>query len=700
MDGWREKRFLGLALVAIAGVAVVLAKLTGVADPGDTNTALSLVAALWAGVLALRGLDWQRGGADSARRLRDAARSRERAYDQQVMGTRPAGSAPVVNAEDAAVALGVDSAFVTWPWAVPVTPSSGAARPGGLRSDVAGYFCDFDERRLVVLGRAGSGKSELASQLARKLLADWKDGEPVPVRVLASTWRPDDCVVAWAAGHVSRLGPSAQAARQLVESGQVLLVVDGVDRIVAPGVDGASLARSLIAALNRFQVERNGSSELVRIPLVLTCTEDVYRLLGAGPGGKQVAGAAHVQMLPVAAATAAAYLRGTAGVSAVPSRWEPVCAELWGPTPVNAVLTVPLYLHMAVVVFGAGERAAAPPPSAGVGGVAPVPGDLAAPVADEGVREVLLHHFARVKAHAVVQRGWVRRARSARRVHEYLGVLARYLASNAGAPPLGGRGLATADLVLHELWPLAGRWRARVLSGAVVGVLTGGGIALALVGHGGDAWQVRDVVVTGAAALLVPWWVGVTMQPWPPLAPWVTTPGAGSRSPRGRAAAWMGAAALVAAGAGFGALWGAWWGQSAGAWAGFFAAGAGAVVLFTPGRGGGAPLGVLRTEWVTALPLVVLTPMALGLVAQLALGGWAVPGAAVYGLGLVAADRRVGLRYVALLVCVLGWLPWRLGRFLDQCAEDGLMREAGGESRQFRHAEVQAYFAANPGPPP
>jgi hypothetical protein len=45
---------------------------------------------------------------------------------------------------------------------------------------------------------------------------------------------------------------------------------------------------------------------------------------------------------------------------------------------------------------------------------------------------------------------------SAEEIHRWLGVLARYLTTNATRPPFAGRRLSSTDLVPHELWPLAG----------------------------------------------------------------------------------------------------------------------------------------------------------------------------------------------------------------------------------------------------
>jgi tetrahydromethanopterin S-methyltransferase subunit F len=56
-----------------------------------------------------------------------------------------------------------------------------------------------------------------------------------------------------------------------------------------------------------------------------------------------------------------------------------------------------------------------------------------------------------------------------------------------------------------------------------------------------------------------------------------------------------------------------------------------------------------------------------------------------------------GARYIALLMCVRGRVPVRLGRFLIWCHGAGLLRVAG-VAYQFRHRELQEYLAQNPEP--
>ncbi|MFI0863659.1 NACHT domain-containing protein [Streptomyces smyrnaeus] len=65
---------------------------------------------------------------------------------------------------------------------------------------------------------------------------------------------------------------------------------------------------------------------------------------------------------------------------------------------------------------------------------------------------------------------------------------------------------------------------------------------------------------------------------------------------------------------------------------------------------------------------------------------------------LFAFGGSATVRYVAFLLCMRGRLPWRLGRFLDQCYRIGLLRIAG-TAYQFRHRELQDHLAHRHQPP-
>ncbi|MFE7128527.1 NACHT domain-containing protein [Streptomyces sp. NPDC057617] len=124
------------------------------------------------------------------------------------------------------------------------TAEAGAA---GQPVSLAAYFGRTPGRRLVVLGAAGAGKSVLAVRLARDLLEKRRgtprdaQPEPVPVVLQLASWDSGQGLDTWSAGQLAAdhpeacrpvPGASAEAvARHLVNSGRVLLVLDGFDEL-------------------------------------------------------------------------------------------------------------------------------------------------------------------------------------------------------------------------------------------------------------------------------------------------------------------------------------------------------------------------------------------------------------------------------------------------------------------------------------
>ncbi|WP_459545570.1 NACHT domain-containing protein [Nocardia sp. X0981] len=125
---------------------------------------------------------------------------------------------------------------------------------------IADYFVLPPERhrhRLVVLGKAGSGKTVAATYLVTKLLDkrwDIAEGqraeEPVPVRVNAAGWDGRAELDRWL---TTRLGIDyrlpANVAQEMVERGLILPVIDGLDEM-DPDDEDRPRARALLYRLN------------------------------------------------------------------------------------------------------------------------------------------------------------------------------------------------------------------------------------------------------------------------------------------------------------------------------------------------------------------------------------------------------------------------------------------------------------------
>lgn len=135
---------------------------------------------------------------------------------------------------------------------------------------LAGKFMRLARRRLVILGPAGAGKTTLAVQLLLQLLAVRSAQEPVPVLLSLAGWDTTTTprLQDWLTDRLTRDYPAVRAvhpdaARELVEQGCVLPVLDGLDELPDES------RPAVISAIN--------SSLAAHDQLVLTCRTEEYR---------------------------------------------------------------------------------------------------------------------------------------------------------------------------------------------------------------------------------------------------------------------------------------------------------------------------------------------------------------------------------------------------------------------------------------
>lgn len=214
----------------------------------------------------------------------------------------------------------------------------------GDYSDIAEVFRSLPERRLVILGTAGAGKSVLVVKLARDLLATRQATEPVPLILSAATWRPEINITDWIEYELERLYPSLASpvtsaegtttlARMLADGG-VLPIVDALDELPEP------LRVRAIADLSAYGSDR---------PLVLTSRPDEYHKATA-TFGRPLPLTETATVNPLQVAEARRYL-----VESTPhnARWDEVFAALHrDPTgPLAQALTNPLLLRLARAIY-------------------------------------------------------------------------------------------------------------------------------------------------------------------------------------------------------------------------------------------------------------------------------------------------------------------------------------------------------------
>ncbi|MBT2546561.1 NACHT domain-containing protein [Streptomyces sp. ISL-44] len=241
------------------------------------------------------------------------------------------------------------------PWALPepwLSDASGdwddTADHGDRWENIAEVFNRVPSRRMVVLGAPGSGKTVLAVRFTLDVLRRRQAGDPVPVILSLSSWRPDrESLSTWAAASLATIGIAR--VRELLANGRVLLVLDGLDEIPPP---------LRTRAVSRLNAELDTAT-----PVLLTCrTQDYAEQVESGDA---FTSAAVLELRPPSFDDVSAYLvrtarpvRGEAGRRT--TRWDPVVAHLRDhpDAPVcrtlRQVFQTPLMVAMARAVYSDG----------------------------------------------------------------------------------------------------------------------------------------------------------------------------------------------------------------------------------------------------------------------------------------------------------------------------------------------------------
>jgi hypothetical protein len=564
--------------------------------------------------------------------------------------------------------------------------AAGAGSEGTLK-EVVNYYRKLKPRRMVITGAAGSGKTVLAVELILGLLEGRAADAPVPVRISAAsldTSRPADSAVGdWLAEHLRQAYKVPEAtARKLVRKRMVVPVLDGLDEMDAMDAPVyESRASQAIRACNAYQDGVRAAA------MIVTCRTSQYEALEQ-EARVWIQDAVRIQLRPVEVAAACSFLTSRVTEEA---RWQPVLDQMLRPAggPLTAALSTPWRLTLAATAYDQRDR---------TGAYVRNPVDLTTPQlgTEDSVRDHLLALFipATLAAHKDRYAGDY--------VHRWLAVLASYLDRNTSGPDypeVSGRELSGTDLILHELWPLAGPRRARLVTVGALAVSTGAGLAAILLTRapiGFTRSRVLGVIILGITAIAL---LRYSWTAWPQIQVidlrllktrqsrrqlvYTLTHGPGSTIVAGTA--------LVAASTdelGFLFALGITFAFAVGLAMGL------AIVISTGFRHYSVvdPRQIIRSTYVAS----IVAGLAMGLVAGLAMGP--VVGIAIgVAAGIVAG--RAGIRYSAFLLCTRRWsdywLPWRLGHFLHWCYEAGLIRTAG-ISYQFRHQELQDYLARNP----
>ncbi|MER5754457.1 NACHT domain-containing protein [Streptomyces sp. NPDC002088] len=662
---WLTVLTLGWVFVlgAIVWAASVLAK--GSLEPQDTAGVIGLVVgtmSLVAAVAALRRRAGQEADPEAAAaRLRHRVRVAEGRQWRQL--------------------LGGDRIFIDLRYDARPSSARSAGPPAGFTgrlSEVTADFLALGDRRLVITGGPGAGKTVLALALILGLTEENRTGLPVPVRLSLSGWDPRVDFEEWLIERlVQDFDREPQVARDLVEQRRVLPVLDGLDEmddIDDPCVQvETSRARAAVERIDQYQDGAKG------LPLVVTCRTEWYeRLERIGQG---IPDALRVEIRPVAADQARAYLADR--LPEAQDRWSGVLRSLGEATGSGQFLaramSTPWRLTLAVTAFA--ERGD--------------PGDLLLYNDPGALDEDLLRRYipAATRLHPS------RRCRyRADEVHHWLRQLALYAhrQESSGASP---------GLTPHQLWPLAGRRRVRAVDAGLTTLVILAGAAVLLVRTGAGLDERHLPAAAGTAALVLVLLLRASNDRVP-------APQGGKlrriRTPDGRrllAHRLRGAAVLVLA------IIVVQW-VASGLVAVIIAVLAAGLVLslaseLAAGTGerqthGSHPRQLLRDDINSGLSFSALFSLSFGTV--VGYSGDYIVGAGAGVVGGLACGMvwwsGAGRRYFAFLLCA--WtrrlVPWRLVRFLDWAYGAGLLR-VSGSAYQFRHQELHAWLLRHPVPP-
>ncbi len=227
--------------------------------------------------------------------------------------------------------------------------AGGRAAPldlSGQLGDIVDVYRRVESGRLVVLGRAGSGKTILTLRFVLALLKDRVATDPVPVIVSLGSWQPTTTPLRdWLTEQLLRDHPGLSApgpdgstlAASLVATDRILPVLDGFDEIAG------GLHRAALEALN-------GTT----LPLLLTSRPEEYAAAVAGTD--VLTAAAGIRLTDLTVTDLADYLPRTTR-KRDGAAWAPVLAELrdhphsTASTNLVQVLTTPLMVGLARTIY-------------------------------------------------------------------------------------------------------------------------------------------------------------------------------------------------------------------------------------------------------------------------------------------------------------------------------------------------------------
>jgi hypothetical protein len=223
----------------------------------------------------------------------------------------------------------------------------------GTLDQIAEVYEEVPSRRLVVLGRAGSGKTILALRFVLDLLERRTPGAPVPVLFSLGSWDPSALPLkTWLVSRLIRDHPGLAAAGK---DGRTLAAVLVDAQLILPVLDGFD---ELADGLHHLALRELSADP--RLPMLLTSRIDEYQDTVVGTRG--LSAAAVVELTDLTLDDLDGYLPRTSaktgpGSAAGTPKWQHVLATLrdnrenQAGANLAAVLTTPLMVALARAVY-------------------------------------------------------------------------------------------------------------------------------------------------------------------------------------------------------------------------------------------------------------------------------------------------------------------------------------------------------------
>lgn len=235
--------------------------------------------------------------------------------------------------------------------ASPGRSSPGKTRRAGTILDVASYFTETPDGRLLIIGASGSGKTVLATHLAvsyatgqdTSRTASATEGTGVPVILSATSWNPfSQTFEEWVSSQISsRYDLKFALAEALVLNGQIIPILDGLDEMSGETPLQQRISHAAVQ-INRYFATNPRGRIVVTMRASETTANAVLRKLGP---------ISTIHLEPLTAPQIKNHVRRSVRDEVERLDWEQffTAADLSRSTPVRDALSTPWKLTMAIM---------------------------------------------------------------------------------------------------------------------------------------------------------------------------------------------------------------------------------------------------------------------------------------------------------------------------------------------------------------